>query len=334
MPAPKSLPVRPSLASLRKEAKQLARAIAAGHSAAIERARAHLPRATLPLTQRNAQLVIAREYGYDGWQDLTADVRKRLERGPEQAAAQARRLIHDNDVEGLMRLLAEHSELLSWRGEGGADGLLGLATDAYGDSFDPASEQRFTRPDCAELLIDAGAVVMPSVCDGILRSRARGLLQLFQRKDRLPRTLEYLAALGDVDAVRAALAGNGRNLPLVNDAFTIACGFQHEAIASLLLDRCIALDPELGTRVDEGVGRPAFVRYFIDNRPGHGREAGLWKAFVMEQVSRASSSWRGHVSSVTTPSGTTDPATFVRLFHTEPWLLGDAFVAFQAEMIG
>ena len=75
MTASKSLPARPSLESLRKQAKKLARDIAAGDAAAIARARAHLPNVVdLPLTQRNAQLVIAREYGYAGWQDLTAEV--------------------------------------------------------------------------------------------------------------------------------------------------------------------------------------------------------------------------------------------------------------------
>jgi hypothetical protein len=39
---------------------------------------AHLPKVDLPLTQRNAQLVIAEGYGCAGWQDLTAEVRKRL----------------------------------------------------------------------------------------------------------------------------------------------------------------------------------------------------------------------------------------------------------------
>jgi hypothetical protein len=49
---------RPSLESLRKQAKKLAR----------DRA----------ISVRDAQLVLAREYGYAGWQDLTAEVSKRL----------------------------------------------------------------------------------------------------------------------------------------------------------------------------------------------------------------------------------------------------------------
>src|SRR5262249_43138762 len=47
--------------------------------------------------------------------------------GLERAAAQARRLIHDNDVEQLKRLLAQYPALLSWRGDD-EGGLLGIAT--------------------------------------------------------------------------------------------------------------------------------------------------------------------------------------------------------------
>ena len=43
MTASKSLPARPSLESLRKQAKKLARDIAAGDADAIARARVHLP---------------------------------------------------------------------------------------------------------------------------------------------------------------------------------------------------------------------------------------------------------------------------------------------------
>ena len=287
MTASKSLPARPSLESLRKQAKKLARDIAAGDAEAIARARVHLPHVDLPLTQRNAQLVIAREYGYAGWQDLTAEVSKRLGKGLEWAVAQARRIIHDNDVERLKQLLAEYPALLSWQGGDDNGGLLGFATGAYGDAGDPERERWFTRAACAELLIDAGAVVMPVVCEGILESRARGLLQLFQRKGLLPRTLKFLAALGDLDAVRTALDENGNDLATVNEAFTCACSFEHEAVASLLLERLIALDPELGTRVDGSVGRVAFIRYFIETRPAHATTVGPWKAFVMGQVTRA-----------------------------------------------
>src|SRR5216117_864395 len=213
----KSLPARPSLDSLRKQAKKLARDIASGDAGAMARARVHLPNVDRPLTQRNAQLVIAREYGYAGWQDLTAEVSKRLGKGLEWAVTQARRAIHDNDVERLKQLLAEYPALLSWRGNDDDASLLGFATGAYGDAGDPERERWFTRAACAELLIDAGAVVPPSVGEGLIESRAKGLLQLFNRKGLLPRTLKFFAALGELDAVRNALDQGGHDLATVND---------------------------------------------------------------------------------------------------------------------
>jgi hypothetical protein len=305
MTASKSLPARPSLESLRKQAKTLSR--------------------NRSVSLRDAQLVLAREYGYDGWQDLIAEVGRRLGKGLERAAAQARRVIHDNDVERLHQLLAEYPALRSWQGHDwdSRGGLLGIATGAYADSFDPDRERTFTRAACAELLIDAGAVVMPSVCEGILESRARGLLQLFRRKGLLPRTLKFLAALGDVDAVRAALDEGGNDLATVNEAFICACCFEHEAVASLLLERSILLDPELGKHVDAGGGRPAFIRYFVEKGTvdfHHARAAGPWRAFVMGRVKRAL-----HDDDLT---------AFVDGLHRESWLLGEPFVWFQVELIG
>ena len=241
----------------------------------------------------------------------------------EWAAAQARRIIHDNDVERLKQLLAEYPALLSWHGNDwdSKGGLLGIATGAYGDAGDPERERWFTRAACAELLIDAGAVVMPVVCDGIIESRARGLLELFQRKGLLPRTLTFLAALGDLNAVRTALDENGNDLATVNDAFLCACRFDHEAVASLLLERCIALDPELGNQVDGSPGRLAFVKYFIDTRVAHATTAVRpWKAFVMERVSRAAHDG--------------DVMSFVSTLQRERWLLAEADVEFQVGLIG
>src|SRR6516164_1269919 len=146
------LPPRPSLESLRKQAKKLARGIAAGDADAIGRARAQLPQAKLPLSQREAQLVLAREYGFPGWQDLVKEVKQRLGRGLAWAVSQARRRIHDNDVEGLRELLAEYPALLSWRANGNDGGLLAMATGSFGDSGDAFREEHFTRKACAELL--------------------------------------------------------------------------------------------------------------------------------------------------------------------------------------
>jgi Ankyrin repeats (many copies) len=336
MTTSKSLPHRPSLESLHKQAKKLARDIDTGDADAIARAQLQLPNIELPLTQRNAQLVIAREYGFAGWQDLTAEVSKRLGKGLDRAVAQSRQVIHDNDVERLKQLLAEYPALLSWHGgniEGAEHGLLGIATGSYGDSFNSSNEQHFTRADCAEALIDAGAVVIPSVCEEILSSRARGLLQLFQRKGLLPRTLKFFAALGDIDDVRTALDESENNLHVITEAFTAACNFEHESIASLLLDEAIARDPELGELIDRGVGRLAFTRYLIDNRPGHATELGPWKVFVMEHVKRAVYSWSGSETSLKDRRGDSDLPAFVELLQRESWLLGDAFVEFQTGII-
>jgi hypothetical protein len=256
-------------------------------------------------------------------------VSKRLGKGLEWAVAQAGRVIHDNDVERLRQLLAEYPALLSWQGDRKGRGVLGMATSSYAYDVggNPQRERDFTRAECAELLIDAGAVVAPSVCENILESRARGLLALFQRKGLLPRTIEFLSALGDIDAVRTALDENGNDPAAVNGAFVRACLFEHETVAAVLLERSIALDPELGAKVDGGVGRPAFIKCFVETRANHvrkigggARTVGLWKTFVMEQVSR---SVQGD-----------DVTAFVANLQREPWLLADDCIDLQNELMG
>jgi hypothetical protein len=315
----KSLPARPSQDSLRKQAKKLARDVAAGNVEAIGRVHAQLPNPDLPLTQRDAQLVIAREYGFAGWQQLTAEVHERLDRGLEWAIAQARRIIHDNDVQGLKQLLAEHPALLSWREEGG---LLGFATSSFGDSADPEREKQFTRAECAQLLLDAGAVVLPSVCEGLLESRAKGLLQMFESRGLLPRTLPFRVAVGDGKAVRALVESGHDDPAALHDAFRCACRFEDEPTASWLLDQLVARDAQLGRQVDGGPGRLPFIRYLIE----HGwldfirvTPAGPWQAFVMQRI----------VASI----HDRDIATFVRLLRQDSWLLGDSCVDFQVGLI-
>ena len=301
MTAPKSLPVRPSLESLRKQAKKLGR----------DR--------SLPL--RDAQLAIAREYGYNGWRDLTAEVNRRLGRSLEWAVSEARRIIHDSDIDGLRRLLTEYPALLSWTADENDGGLLGIATGSFGDSGDAFREEHFTRRACAELLLDTGAVVAPGVCDGLIRSRAQGLIDLFHRRDLLPRSLKFLAARGDVDGVRACLETHADDLAVVNEAFMYACHLQHATAAALLLDRSITLDAELGGQIDGGPGRSAFVQYFIANKPDvHDRDPFRpWQAFVKQQISGAM-----HDGDLT---------SFVDGLRRDAWLLSDACVRFQVGLI-
>lgn len=315
------LPARPSLDSLRKQAKKLARDIAAGDAVAIGRARAQLPKAALPLSQRDSQLVLAREHGFPGWRDLLKEVKQRLGGGLAWAVSEARRIIHDNDVEGLRGLLSEYPELLSWRTDEEPGGLLGMACGSYGDSYDPVSEEHFTRLACAELLLDQGARVAPPVCDGLIRSRARRLIDLFQRRGLFPRTLKFFAALGDADAVRACLATHADDPTAVNEAFLYACHLQHETVAELLLARSIAFDAELGRRIDGGPGRSAFVQYFIANKPDvHSPDPfEPWKSFARQQADHAMRDG--------------DMETFVEGLRREAWMLSEANVTFQARLI-
>ena len=333
MTTPKSLPARPSLESLRKQAKKLASDITDGTAAAVERARAQLPTATPPLSLRDAQLVVAREYGYAGWHDLTAEVAKRSGHGLAWAASQAERLIHDNDIEGLKQLLAANPALLTWSPERG--GILGMATGSYGDSFDEMAERAFTRRECAELLLDAGAVIVPMVAEGILRARARELLQVFHCRGLLPRTLNFLAALGDLDGVQACFDSQGRLRPgaagagstderfAVNEGFLYACRYRQEPVAEFLLERCIALDPELGRNIAAWRGRAAFVEYVVaKGLDADGRDWGplsLWRAFGMQRVTRAV-----HEN---------DWTEVVRLLRESPWMLGESSVEFQARIV-
>src|SRR5215470_13250287 len=324
------LPARPSLESLRKQAKKLARDIVAGDADAIARARAQLPQAEMPLSQRDAQLVVAREYGFPGWGDLLKEVKQRIGRGLEWDISEARRIIHDNDVENLRQLLAEYPELLSWTGvaeagvtEGDHDrGLLGMATSSFGDSFDPISEEHFTRLACAELLLAAGAVVAPSVCDGLIKSRARRLIDLFRSRGLLPRTLKFFAALGDLDGVRALLDTNAEDLAAVNEAFMYACHLQHATTAALLLDRATMLDAELGRQIDAGPGRAVFIQYFIQNRPAlrpRPDPASPWQVFVKQRIEYAQREG--------------DLTSFVDALRREAWLLSEAQVEFQVRLI-
>ena len=69
-----TLPDQANMGQLRAQAKELRRAATGGNPAALARIRAVLPDANGDLSLRDAQLVIAREYGQPSWRDLAAAV--------------------------------------------------------------------------------------------------------------------------------------------------------------------------------------------------------------------------------------------------------------------
>jgi ankyrin repeat protein len=287
----RSLPHQPSLESLRKQAKKLAR--------------------EKDLSLRDAQWMLAREYGFAGWQALRAEVLKRAGSGLEWAAGQAEQAIHDNDVERLKQLLTDYPAVVSWRDD--FDRTLLDATTSFGDSTDPYREQMFNRPACTELLIDAGAEVAPSVWKQVLDTGAVGMLQLLWRKGVLPRTLPILASLGDLDGVRANLDD-----AVVTEAFLYACRFKRAEVAAVLLDRCIALDSDLGKRIDAWQGRAAFIDYLSEHPLEHA-PATLWQSFVMRQLANAI-----HAN---------DLPAFARWLQSDAYFLGASYVDFQVTLL-
>jgi len=315
-----------SFESVRKQAKKLVREFAAGDPDALARVHAQLPAPILPLPLREAQLVLAREYGFAGWQDLRAAVIRLEGKGLEWAAAEAERAIHGNNVERLAQLIREYPALLSWRGHSG-ESLLGFATDSFGDSGDPYREQMFTRLECAEFLLDAGAIANPAIWENAIRARAKGVLQLLSRKGVLPRSLDTLAALGDYDGVRDCLEPSGArpsgNAAAVTQAFLIACVFDHRAVAALILDRCIELDPALGERVEKWRGRSGFVDYLAEHAPqcGHSWQtsASPWQTVVMNELRLAIEE--------------DDLQEFTRWLRQEPDLLGESQVPWQVRIL-
>jgi hypothetical protein len=322
----KFLPSHSSFESLRKQAKKLVRQFAAGAPDAQARVHNQLPVPILPLSLRDAQLVLAREYGFEGWQDLRAAVLRHEGAGLEWAAAEAERAIHSNSVERLAQLVQEYPALLSWRADSG-ESLLAFATGSFGDSGDPYREQMFTRLECAEFLLDAGALANPEIWEDAIRARAKGVLQLLSRKGVVPRSLEPLAALGDYDGVRDCLdlsrARPSGDAAAVTQAFLSACRFAHRAVAALILDRCIELDRALGQRVEKWRGRSGFIDYLVEHPQRYGSP---WQAVV--------SPWLTVVmSELLTAIDEDNLQEFTTWLQREPDLLGESNLALQVELL-
>jgi hypothetical protein len=125
-----SLPERPNLDHLRKQAKTLLRDFSVGDAGALARIGRNLPAANgktdaelraMALQLRDAQSCIAREYGFPSWTELKQYVDwTRVSAGGRPMPFAWLRLIYTGDVSGgngrarpglALRLLAEHPRL-------------------------------------------------------------------------------------------------------------------------------------------------------------------------------------------------------------------------------
>ena len=88
-----SLPRRPDLAQLRRQAKELRDALRGGEKGAIERFRRYSQAAAETVTLSAAQLVIAREHGFPSWPQLKERVETsvRPAESPDSLADSARK---------------------------------------------------------------------------------------------------------------------------------------------------------------------------------------------------------------------------------------------------
>src|SRR6266550_7260358 len=180
------------------------------------------------------------------------------------------------------------------------------------------------------MLIDAGAIVERKTWEHVIRTGASGMLHLLVRKNALPRTLPVLAALGDEAAVRAWLEESrerddaeesSNEQSVIGHALMTACRFKHTDVALRLLERSIALDGELGRRIDRWQSRKAFVE-FLAQQPGllwQETETTPWETFVIFQLARA--------------RDRNDLPAFRRWLDDEPWVLQRSFIHVQTELM-
>ncbi|MBT4096475.1 MAG: hypothetical protein HOM68_14315 [Gemmatimonadetes bacterium] len=154
----KRLPYAPSLENLRNQARSLLTAVQDGDRGAIDRFTAHHPKLSgqspEAITQgrivlRDAQLVLAREYGFASWQKMSEHVR----RGEGDAADELRAAIDSDDLDRVSAVVATHAELLEApMGYAGA-GPLSWAAECRGEATPPTA----ARLAIVQALIDAGA---------------------------------------------------------------------------------------------------------------------------------------------------------------------------------
>jgi ankyrin repeat protein len=103
------LPPKPNLEMQQKRAKELLRSAWTGDAEAMTRVRALHPKppAADALTLTDAQLVIARGYGFESW----ADMKRKIESLTKTPVEQFLSALHNEDVDRVRELLEQHADV-------------------------------------------------------------------------------------------------------------------------------------------------------------------------------------------------------------------------------
>ena len=175
----KTLPERPNLAQLKLQAKELHALHRERRRAAAARIAAHHPRfakaeaqsvldASSPFRLADAQLVVAREYGFTSWGALKqfVEIGERVAKlTPHPRFGEAVGALVSGDITTLSRLLDEHPELVRARTNlDPPHGYFSAATLLHHVAWNPSREEHVPSNivDIARLLIDRGADVEAS----------------------------------------------------------------------------------------------------------------------------------------------------------------------------
>ena len=111
MPEPtRSLPSRPALDQQKKLAKDLLAAFRANDERAVARIREHLPDKAR-ITLADAQLTLAREYGFISWASLKGNLARAAQLVPEAVREELHHAFQRRDWEDVRRIFAEHPAL-------------------------------------------------------------------------------------------------------------------------------------------------------------------------------------------------------------------------------
>ncbi len=273
------------------------------------------------------------------------------------AVEAAEKAIHDNDTARLDSLVSEHPGLLTRCYPDGECPVLLYATISYANFPGAENEGVYNRPECARLLLDAGAAMDPRVYLRAIDTGAHGMLALFDEKGVLPENLRTLTARGDLDPVRGCFdpAGGlkdiGRPEPVlrtgyngaetdwpdpaddrlvVTDAFLYACRLGHRNVAHFLMDRCLQLDDDLRARVEASHGNAGFVDYLLEKRPEGGRKACMYR----EADDEPGLIWRRAVELRLLAALDEGDADSIRdLLATEPFLKGPRYLETQEMLL-